>query len=114
MFRIQLVVGEGNAPAFKPAFGQVERLAEAVLDGAVRTTFDIPRAGTQMMVAGSVSNSTTKTAANSIPTMALDDDELVQVCAGRHAAQCVGVGRRGGTASLIRSLRASKLCTHCS
>jgi hypothetical protein len=79
IFKIQLIVGDGNKPCFKPAFHQVERLVEAVLDGAVKTTFDIPRLGTQMMAAGSVSSWSNKTSANSIPTMDLDDDCLVQV-----------------------------------
>ena len=51
----------------------------AVIDGAVRTTFDIPRIGTQMMVVGSMTNNTSRTAAHCIPTMDLDDDNVVQV-----------------------------------
>ena len=80
IFKIQLIVGEDAQPAFKPSFQQVERLVEAVLDGAVKTTFDIPRVGTQMMVASSANNLHTKTSANSIPTMDLADEYLLEVC----------------------------------
>ena len=58
---------------------QVERLAEAVLEGAVRTTFDLPRLGASLATTGAASSSTNRTSAGSIPTMALDDDTLVQV-----------------------------------
>lgn len=57
----------------------MERLVQAVLDGAVRTTFDIPRIGTQIMVVGSMNASSTRTGPNCIPTMELDDENMVKV-----------------------------------
>jgi hypothetical protein len=76
VFNIQLCLSPSGQLVFNPAFSQVETMAQAVLDGAVRTTFDIPRLGSQMMVAGSVSNTTGKTNSNSVPTMDMDDVEL--------------------------------------
>jgi dynein heavy chain, axonemal len=79
IFKTQLVVGDDGQPSFKPAFHQVERLVEAVLDGAVKTTFDIPRIGTNMMVVGSLTNAGSRTSANCIPTMDLDDQLFITV-----------------------------------
>ena len=79
VFTTQLVVGDDGRAAFRPAFHQVERLAEAVLDGAVKTTFDIPRIGTNMMASGTAANASNKTSATSIPTMDLDDQQLDDV-----------------------------------
>jgi hypothetical protein len=80
VFKLQLCLSASGQPVFNPAFTQVETMAQAVLDGAVRTTFDIPRIGSQMMVAGSASNNAGKTSANSVPTMDLEDVELNAVC----------------------------------
>lgn len=79
VFTLQLIVGDDRKQAFKPTFHQMERLAQAVLDGALRTTFDIPRIGTQMMVVGSMTNNSNRTGANCIPTMELDDENMVKV-----------------------------------
>ena len=79
VFKVQLCLDPTGQPIFNPTFNQVETMAQAVLDGATRTTFDIPRIGTQMMVAGSASNNAGKTSANSVPTMDLDDVQLKQV-----------------------------------
>lgn len=76
IFKLQLGLSPSGKPEFSPPFNQVETMAQAVLDGATRTTFDIPRIGSQMMVAGSNSNNAGKTSANSVPTMDLDDVEL--------------------------------------
>lgn len=78
VFKLQLGIGAAG-PVFNPSFTEVETMAQAVLDGSARTTFDIPRIGTQMMVAGSVSNTAGKTSANSVPTMDLDDVQLKTV-----------------------------------
>ena len=51
---------------------------EAVVEGAVKTTFDIPRIGAQMST-GASGASSNKTSASSIPTMALDDESVVNV-----------------------------------
>jgi hypothetical protein len=80
VFNVQLVIDESGQAAFKPEFGQVEHLVGAVLDGAVKTTFDIPRVGAQASVGGTEGSSASRTGANSIPTMALDDESLLQVC----------------------------------
>jgi hypothetical protein len=79
VFKLQLCLDAAGQAVFTPTFNQVEAMAQAVLDGATRTTFDIPRIGTQMMVAGSVNNSAGKTSANSVPTMDLDDMQLQKV-----------------------------------
>ena len=79
VFKVQLCLDPSGQPVFNPTFSQVETMAQAVLDGATRTTFDIPRIGTQMMVAGSASNNAGKTSANSVPTMDLDDVQLKTV-----------------------------------
>lgn len=78
MFKLQLCLDEENHPAFSPTFDQISTMARAVLDGAVRTTFDMPRIGSQIVVAASSSPSQGKSATNSIPTMDLDAIELAQ------------------------------------
>ena len=100
VFKVQLCLDPSGQPVFNPTFSQVETMAQAVLDGATRTTFDIPRIGTQMMVAGSVSNNAGKTSANSVPTMDLDDVELKTV---RHASYRPGL-----------AVQYSMLCAHTS
>lgn len=79
VFKLQLCLGPDGQPVFNPTFNHVDTMAQAVLDGATRTTFDIPRIGTQMMVAGSASNNAGKTSSNSVPTMDLDDVQLKTV-----------------------------------
>lgn len=79
VFNLQLCLDEGNHPVFSPSFEQITSMVQDVLDGAVRTTFDMPRIGSQVMVAASASTSQSKSASNSIPTMDLEDVVLVQV-----------------------------------
>ena len=79
VFKIQVCLDDSNRPVFSPTFDQILSMAEAVLDGAVRATFDMPRIGSQIMVPVSSGPSHGKSASNSIPTMSLDDDELDQV-----------------------------------
>jgi hypothetical protein len=82
LLKLQLSLDADGKPSFKPQFHQIERMVQSVLDGAIRTTFDIPRLGSQMMVAPSISNANNRTSANSIPTMDLEDEELIVVRSG--------------------------------
>lgn len=79
IFKLQLCLDEGNRPVFSPTFAQISTMVQDVLDGAVRTTFDMPRVGSQVMVSASPSTSQGKSASSSIPTMDLEDKVLAQV-----------------------------------
>ena len=78
VFTLQLIIGDDGRQVFKPAFHQMERLVRDVIDGAVRTTFDIPRMGTQMMSPGVAGGGTGRTASSCISSMALTDDDVVK------------------------------------
>jgi hypothetical protein len=73
IFRLQLLVDESGAITFAPSFDQLERLVQAVLDGAVRTTTDLPRIGAQMVTTATINS------AQTIPSMGIDADAVVQV-----------------------------------
>lgn len=83
MFKLQLCLDDEGHAVFCPSFDQISVMAQAVLDGAVRTTFDMPRIGSQISVSASSGPIQGKSAANSIPTMDLDDIELAQACPGK-------------------------------
>eukprot|EP00892_Ulva_mutabilis_P009855 jgi/Ulvmu1/7241/UM035_0028.1 len=78
VFNLQIRLDESNHPVFSPTIEKISCMVLEVLDGAVRTTFDMPRIGSQIMVVASSSTSQGKSASNSIPTMDLEDDRLAE------------------------------------